>query len=115
MYWPVILPHFKKQLKRYVKKYRHLKGAVIFVLENFNRKQHIHIGRSVYKIRLKTKDIQKGKSKSFRMLVFVVEADEYLVPVCIYYKGDREDIIKKEINDHLEAIIFELRMKNMLK
>jgi len=112
MYQPIILPHFKKQLKRYAKKYRHLKEAVISVLEDFNKRQHIHIGRNVYKVRLKTKDIARGKSKSFRMLVFVVEIDKYLVPICIYFKGDREDITKKEINDHLEIILFELRLRN---
>jgi len=44
-----------------------------------------------------------------------IEADKYLVPVCIYFKGDREDITKKEINDHLEIILFELRMENLVK
>jgi len=130
MYRPIILPHFKKQLKRHSRKYRHLKGAVISILESFDKRQHIHIGRNVYKVRLKTKDIARGKSKSFRMLVFLIaeirsshasakasaiEADKYLVPVCIYFKGDREDITKKEINDHLEIILFELRMENLVK
>jgi len=49
------------------------------------------------------------------MLVFVVEAGKYLAPICIYFKGDREDITKKEINDHLEIILFELRMENMVR
>lgn len=111
----IILPHFKKHLKRYAKKYRHLKEAVISVLEQFDKRQHIHIGRNVYKIRLKTKDIARGKSKSFRMLIFIAEASRYLVPICIYLKSDRENITKKEINDHLEIILFELRMENILK
>lgn len=115
MYRSIILPHFKKQLKRYTKKYRHLKEAVISVLEDFDKRQHIHIGRNVYKVRLKAKGIAKGKSKAFRMLIFVKETDKYLVPICIYFKGDREDISKKEINDHLEIILFELRLGNMLK
>lgn len=112
MYRPIILPHFKRQLKRHTKKYRHLKEAVISILDNFDKRQYIHIGHNVYKVRLGTKDIARGKSKSLRMLVFVIEVDKYLVPICIYFKGDREDIAKKEINDHLEIILFELRMKN---
>ena len=114
MYQPIILPHFKRQLKRYSKKYRHLKEAVISILENFDTRQHVHIGHNVYKVRVHTKDIPRGKSKSFRLLVFVVEADQYLVPICIYFKGDQEDITKKEINDHLEMILFELRMGNLI-
>ena len=115
MYQPIILPHFKRQLKRYLKKYRHLKEAVISILEDFNTRQHVHIGSNVYKVRLHTKDIPRGKSKSFRLLVFVVEIEKYLVPICIYFKGDQEDITKKEINDHLEMILFELRVENLLQ
>jgi len=115
MYQPIILPHFKKQLKRYSKKYRHLKEAVISTLEDFDKKQHARLGSNVYKVRIQTKDSPRGKSKSFRLLVFVVETDKYLVPLCVYFKGDQEDITKKEINDHLEIILFELRMENMLR
>jgi len=115
MYQPIILPHFKKQLKRYAKKYRHLKEAVISILEDFDKRQHAHIGHNVYKVRVQTKDIPRGKSKSFRMLVLVVETDKYLVPIYLYFKGDQEDITKKEFNDHLEIILFELRMENLLQ
>lgn len=114
MYQPIILPHFKRQLKRYSKKYRNLKEAVISILEHFDKRQHVHIGSNVYKVRLQTKDIPRGKSKSFRLLVFVVETEKYLVPICIYFKGDQEDITKKEINEHLEVILFELRMEKFL-
>lgn len=109
MYQPIILPHFKKQLKRHAKKYRHLKEAVISILEDFNKRRHTYIGHNVYKVRVQAKDIQRGKSKSFRLLVFVVETDKYLVPVCVYFKGNKEDITQKELNDHLETILFELR------
>ena len=115
MYQPIILPHFKRQLKRYTKKYRHLKEAVISIFENLDKRRHIHIGSSVYKVRLHTKDISRGKSKSFRLLVFVMETEMYLVPICVYFKGDHEDITKKEINDHLEMILFELRIEKFIR
>jgi len=114
MYQSIILPHFKRQLKRYNKKYRHLKEAVISTLEDFDKRQHTHLGSNVYKVRLHTKDIPRGKSKSFRLLVFVIETEKYLVPICVYFKGDQEDITKKEINDHLEVILFELRIEKFL-
>ena len=115
MYQPIILPHFKRQLKRYHKKYRHLKEAVISTLEDFDTRQHVHIGSNVYKVRLHAKDIQRGKSKSFRLLVFVIETEKYLIPICVYFKGDQEDITKREVNDHLEMILFELRMENLVR
>ena len=109
----IILPHFYRQLKQLVKKYRHLKAAVIEVLENFDKNKQTHLGQNVFKIRLRTKDISRGKSKSFRLIVLVVESGIYLVPITIYFKGDREDISPKELNIHLESILLELRSQNL--
>lgn len=108
MYQPIILPYFRRQLEQYTKKYRHLKDAVIAVLDNFHKEQYTPLGQNIYKVRLRSKDIPRGKSKSFRLLVLVVEIEEYLVPITIYFKGDREDVTKKEINKHLENILLEL-------
>ena len=115
MYQSIILPHFKRQFKRHTKKYRHLKEAVIDILEHFEERRHTHVGHNIYKVRLRARDIQKGKSKSFRLLLLVVEVEGYIVPITLYFKGDRQDMSKKEINDHLEIIIFELRVQKLLK
>lgn len=109
MYQTIILSHFRKQLKRYLKKYRHLKNGVITALENFSPARCLHIGNQVYKIRIITKDLNRGKSKSFRLLVLVVEVEHYLVPITLYFKGDRANITEKELNAHLEMILWELR------
>lgn len=109
MYKIIALPHFRKQLKKIAKKYRYLKQAIIKTLENFNKKQGAHIGKNVYKIRLKSKDISRGKSKSFRLIVLIIEVKKYLVPITIYFKGDKANISKKEINYHLELILPELQ------
>lgn len=110
MYQPLILPHFKKQLKQLSKKYRYLKSEVIAVLESFNRVQHQSLGHNLYKVRIKSKDIKRGKDKSFRLVIFVIEVQKYIVPITVYYKGDRKDITKKEINDHLEIILLEAKL-----
>lgn len=109
----IILPHFYRQLKQLVKKYRHLKEAVIDVLENFDKNKQTHLGQNVYKIRLRTSDVSKGKSKSFRLIVLVVESGVYFVPITIYFKGDREDVSQKELNVHLETILLELQSQNL--
>ncbi|MFH1192312.1 MAG: type II toxin-antitoxin system RelE/ParE family toxin [bacterium] len=107
-YKTIILPYFRKQLKHYIKKYRSLKGAVIKELGGFDKKKAAHIGNNVYKMRLKCDDITKGKSKSFRLIILIIEADNFLVPITLYFKGDSENISKKELNDHLEKILLEL-------
>ena len=108
----IILPHFYRQLKQLVKKYHHLKVAVINVLENFDKNKQTHLGQNVYKIKLRTSDVSRGKSKSFRLIVLVVESGVYLVPITIYFKGDRETVSQKELNAHLETILLELRSQN---
>ena len=111
MYQPLVLPYFRRQLKKLSKKYRHLKEAVVDTLDSFQKSENVHLGHNVYKIRIKTKDIQRGKSKSFRLIVLIVENEGFVVPICIYFKGEREDISKKEINDHLETILLEMQLE----
>jgi len=114
MYRIIILPHFKRQVKPYTKKYHHLKDALIATLEQFHPDQHTALGNGVYKIRLHSKDIPKGKSKSFRLIVLLVEMDKLLVPITLYFKGDQSNISKKELSDHLEIILFELQTEQLL-
>lgn len=114
MYRIVILPHFKRQAKPYTKKYRHLKDALVKALEQFQPDQQSALGNGVYKMRIQSKDIPKGKSKSFRLIVFVVELDMILVPIVLYFKGDQASISKSELNNHLEIILFELQAEQLL-
>lgn len=104
----VILNYFKRQLKPLVKKYRELKETVIHTLDAFNPDHHDHLGDGVHKIRLSTKSLHRGKSGAFRLIVLVVQQDKLLVPITIYFKGDRDTLSKKELNDHLQHILFEL-------
>jgi len=114
MYQIIISSCFRKQLKSYAKKYRHLKNEVIAVLENFNKQQNVCLGNNVYKIRFKTKDIPKGKNKSFRLIILVIEIEKFIVPIVLYFKGNQDNISKKEINDRIETILFELRERKIL-
>ncbi|OHA65199.1 MAG: hypothetical protein A3D64_02205 [Candidatus Wildermuthbacteria bacterium RIFCSPHIGHO2_02_FULL_49_9] len=113
MYQPLVLPYFRRQLEPHASKYRHLKDAVAIALDDFRKEQHAHVGHNVYKVRLRSKDIPRGKSKSFRMLVLVRETEGYVVPMTLYFKGDRDDITKKEVNRHLENILLELQFTSL--
>lgn len=109
MYQYLILPHFKKQLKQLSKKYRRLKDETVSTLKNFEKSKEQSLGNNLYKIRVKSKDIKRGKDKSFRLIVFIIEIQNYIVPITLYYKGDKKDMSVKEINSHLEIIILESR------
>jgi mRNA-degrading endonuclease RelE of RelBE toxin-antitoxin system len=112
MYQSVILPHFKRELKKYLKKHRGLEVDIITSLENFQKNEAVHIGNDIYKIRLKTSSLNKGKSNSFRMLLLVLEIDKIITPVTIFFKGDIDNLSYKEINNHLEIILSELKIIN---
>ena len=108
MYKVVYTLHFKKQLKPLVRKYRNLQEDIGEMLLAFDKRLGIALGNYTYKVRLKSRDLPRGKSKSFRLVVFVVEHRGLLAPIAIYFKGKREDIDKKEIEYHLLMTIKEL-------
>lgn len=110
-----IATHFKRQLKAYTKKYRSIVDDVTSLLDGFDKRQHVDLGGGFYKARLKNGDMPRGKSKSFRAVIFFVEVEKLVAPVALYFKGDRKDISKKELNDHLEAVLFELRCEGIYR
>lgn len=109
----IILPSFKRQLKPYLKKHQDLKEELIFCLENFDKKNAVFLGSNVYKIRLKIKNLNKGKNKSFRVLILLIESADQLIPISIFFKGDKENLSKKEINDSLEKALGELSLRDV--
>ncbi|MEK7615621.1 MAG: hypothetical protein AAB420_00260 [Patescibacteria group bacterium] len=110
MYKPLWLPHFGRQLKQLSKKYVHLQEVITKALHRFRKDQTVSLGDNLYKLRLASKkDIPRGKNKSFRLVLLVLETKSALVPVTIYFKGDRRDMSVRELNDHLEVILTELR------
>lgn len=63
--------YFKRQLKRLKKKYPHVKVDLLTRLENLNVKDEISIGKSIYKIRIQSRDMKKGKSGGFRSYIYM--------------------------------------------
>jgi mRNA-degrading endonuclease RelE of RelBE toxin-antitoxin system len=50
----------------------------------------------VFKVRVRNRDIQRGKSAGYR-LIYQVESSDSLLLLTIYSKSDREDVEAKEI------------------
>jgi hypothetical protein len=111
MYQTIILPHFLREAKGLLKRYPALKNELSAVLSNFDPAGHPHLGQNVYKVRVASKSLQRGKSKGLRLIVLLIEQDGFLVPLTIYYKGSKADIQLKEINHHLEIILLELKFQ----
>ncbi|ADY74000.1 hypothetical protein Dester_1369 [Desulfurobacterium thermolithotrophum DSM 11699] len=97
---------FIKKIKKLKKKYPRILAdldTLVSTLEKDPRKG-IHIGKSLYKIRLKSSDLNKGKSGSFRVIYYVVFEDGTVYLLTIYFKGKRGNIAWKEIEELLKEL-----------
>ena len=111
MYRVYLADHFLRQLKRYVKKYHSLRDDLLVTLEHFHPESAQYLGGKLYKLRLRSHDLSKGKNKSFRLILFLVEINSVIIPVTIYYKGDRSDIQDDEIEYHLSMVLMDIQQK----
>ena len=97
---------FIKKVKKLKKKYPRILDdidALVSILEE-NPEKGIHIGKSLYKIRLRSSDVNKGKSGSFRVIYYVIFRDGSVYLLTIYFKGKKENLLWKEIEELLERI-----------
>lgn len=92
--------HFKKQLKRLQKKFPHIKNDLLKIIGSFRVEHAVSIGQSVYKIRIQSSDMQKGKSGGFRSYIFLYIKKDLPVPLCIYAKSETESISENELEYH---------------
>lgn len=100
--------HFKKQLKKLKKKYPSVKDDFLGVMDFFDSNNEISIGRSIYKIRIPSKDMQKGKSGGFRSYLYLYIKKNLLLPLCIYPKSETESITENELKYHFDQTAQEI-------
>lgn len=104
----IITRHFFNQLKKLKKKYPNIKEDFIKIVKNLNLEKETCIGRSIYKIRIKSKDINKGKSGGLRSYVFLCIKKDFIAPLVIYSKSERPSINLNELQYHSEQVLKEL-------
>jgi mRNA-degrading endonuclease RelE of RelBE toxin-antitoxin system len=104
--------YFKSQLKRLKKKYPNVVVDLLEELDDFDVQTCVPIGRSIYKLRIGSTDMKKGKSGGFRSYVYLFLKGELLVPLCIYPKSETESITSNELQVHFENTIIELPTLN---
>lgn len=100
--------HFKKQLKKLKKKYPHVKDDLLNYLKKFDHNNEISIGRSIYKVRIASQDMNKGKSGGFRSYLYVYLKKDLLLPLCIYPKSETGSITENELKYHFDQTIQEI-------
>ncbi|WP_413171048.1 type II toxin-antitoxin system RelE/ParE family toxin [Anabaena azotica] len=96
---------FKRNLSILAKKYRSIRKDIQPIIEqlqsgNLPGDQVSGIGYTIFKIRVKNSDIQKGKSGGYR-LIYYLKTSTRIILVTIYSKSDQEDIAAEEIQQIL--------------
>jgi mRNA-degrading endonuclease RelE of RelBE toxin-antitoxin system len=102
------LPKFDRDSKHLKRKYPSVVGEIRELasqLENDERPGDLipNLNREVYKVRLKNKSAERGKSGGFRVIYYVRYIDR-VVLLTIYSKTEQELIS----NDEIQALIDEI-------
>ena len=102
----IVTPKFSKAIKQLKKKYQKIKKdfkECIDVLEK-NPLAGTSLGSGLYKLRLKSSDISKGKSGGFRIIYYLVTEDKELYLLTIYSKSEIENINIDKIKKIIEEL-----------
>ena len=99
-------PHFKRQVKKLLKRYRSLKDELNELEKSIqaNPEQGTALGNKVYKIRLAIKSQGKGKSGGARIITYVITSDLEVYLLSIYDKSDLSAIEDKTLKTLVEEI-----------
>jgi mRNA-degrading endonuclease RelE of RelBE toxin-antitoxin system len=102
----VFSDEFKTRVRTLIKRYRSIRTDLQPLLDelpsgNFIGDQIPGTGYTVFKVRLKNSDIQKGKSGGYRV-IYQLRGDTYILLVVIYSKSDQDDIPANQIRDIID-------------
>jgi mRNA-degrading endonuclease RelE of RelBE toxin-antitoxin system len=99
---------FKKDLKRLHKKYRRVSDDVADLLQQLESgetpgDQIPGVKYTVYKVRLKSSDLTKGKSGGFRVIYYVQTAERIFL-ITMYVKSEQSDVSPVQIKQVIEEL-----------
>ncbi len=92
---------FKQRLRTLFKKYRHIKSDIQPIIEELQTGDCLGdripgTGYTVFKVRVRNSDIQKGKSGGYR-LIYQLDSPTRVILLLIYSKLDQTDVAAEEI------------------
>jgi mRNA-degrading endonuclease RelE of RelBE toxin-antitoxin system len=97
---------FLRQLRRLGRRYRHIRKDIEPVINELRAGKVLgdqiqHTGLTLFKVRVRNTDVQKGKSAGYR-LIYYLKTPERIILVTIYSKSDQGDIDKAALLRILE-------------
>ncbi len=91
--------YFKQQVRELIKVYPNIRRDLkaLSAMLKQNPKSGKPLGKKVYKIRLKSSDIAKGKRSGYRVITYVIDELQKIRLLTIYAKPRKANITDKEI------------------
>jgi mRNA-degrading endonuclease RelE of RelBE toxin-antitoxin system len=103
---------FKRSVKLLLNRFPHVKDDVALALREILQSPSVGVvipgGDGVRKVRIKSSDLQRGKSGGFRLLYLVEPEQQLVCPLLLYAKSDRQDVTLGELRQLLRELINEL-------
>lgn len=92
---------FRRQIRNLAKRYRQIQADIQPLIEQLQIGQFVGdqipgVGYTVFKVRVRNSDIQKGKSAGYR-LVYQIESPTTVLLLLVYSKSDKTDVAADEI------------------
>ena len=104
---------FQKSIKILKKKFRSVKDDLYSVIRTLENDPTIGDpipgwNKEIWKIRAASSDIKRGKSGGFRLIYFWEAGEFKIYLLTVYFKGEKTEIAKREIEDLLKKLNYEL-------
>lgn len=99
---------FKSRLRNLAKRYRSIRTDLQPLIDNLQAGNFIGdrisgIGYTVFKVRLKNSDLQKGKSSGYRV-IYQLKDNTCIFMIVIYCKSDQTDISANQIREIINKV-----------
>lgn len=96
---------FIRRVRTLRKRYRNIRQDIDPIIQQLQAGQILgeqipNVGDPVFKVRVRNRDIQKGKSAGYR-LIYYLKTNTKIILLTIYSKSDQADITPQEIRDIL--------------
>ena len=97
-----VSPEFKRSLRTLAKRYRNIRSDIQPIIDELQAGKIIGnqipgIRYTVFKVRIRNSNIQKGKSGEYRF-IYYLKTSTKIILVTIYSKSDQGDITEDTIN-----------------
>ena len=106
---------FQKSIKALKKKYPHVKDDLLGQIKTLEKDPFVGDpipgwNKEIWKVRVASSDVKKGKRGGYRLIYFWKATEVKIYLLVAYFKGEKAEITKKEIETLLKKLNQELEM-----